>query len=323
MSDLTYADLMEKFFEHYNAKDYGAATALFLAEAPNFPDHRPLILYNRACAYALNGQPAEALADLHTAIDGDIWYSEKQMREDADFTTLRNLSEFEALTTTSAAKRVTAQNTVKPEHFVFVPSTPQPHPVLLALHSNGNNAAASVNYWKPAVAAGWLLAMLQSSQIGFTTNNFNWDDEAKSIAEVHEHENALHHEYGQALDSSQLVVAGMSAGGRIATLLALTHPHPPRGFIGVGTYLAGKVDELAEHIPAARDRGVRAFLVVGDKDDGSYEDNLKLAELFEKHKLPYRIKVYPGMGHAFPPDFADVLIDALAFITQAVPVNAV
>jgi predicted esterase len=315
MSELTPSEVIAAFFEHYNVKDYAAALAVLETSGARFIDQAPLILYNRACIKSLTHHPAEALADLRMALDKGFWYSGRQLREDADFATLQNLPEFQALVTESNKRYETAKATSKPERIVLMPTTPPPYPVLMALHGNMNSAADSEAFWKPAVAVGWLVALLQSSQVGFTTNVFIWDDEAKSLAEIQQHENELHQAY--ALDAARLVVGGFSYGGGIATRIGLTHPRPPRGFIAVAPYLPGGLDELTPHIPAARDRGVRAYLVVGDKDDGNYENTLKLAEQFEQHKLPYQIKAYPGVRHHVPTDFGTVLIEALNFITQA------
>lgn len=69
------------------------------------------------------------------------------------------------------------------------------------------------------------------------------------------------------------------------------------------------------HIAAARERGTRATLIVGDQDQGCYPDTVRLAELLKNCDVPCELKVYPGMGHTNPPDFDTVLVEALNFIT--------
>src|SRR5579871_4555863 len=97
MGDRTYNDMTRDFFERYNAKDYTGALEILTREGPNFPEQAALTTYNRACVLSLQNQLPETLAVLRQAVDKGYWYSEKMLREDADFTALKGNPDFESL----------------------------------------------------------------------------------------------------------------------------------------------------------------------------------------------------------------------------------
>jgi hypothetical protein len=64
--------------------------------------------------------------------------------------------------------------------------------------------------------------------------------------------------------------------------------------------------------PAAR-RGVRGWLITGDRDAAQQAVELLHAQLLDAG-LECRIDVIPGLGHTFPDDFGERLKAALPFL---------
>jgi dienelactone hydrolase len=322
MGDRTFNDMTRDFFQHYGEKDYAGALEILNREAADFPEQAGLITYNQACMLGAQNLVTESLAVLHQAADKGYWYDSATLHQDVDFATLLGNPEFEALAVRFQAlfdakqsQTFTTRTTIAPTNGAIAP-----YPLLLGLHGNQSNAAITSQYWEPAAKAGWLVGVLQSSQIGFTATTFVWNDEARSLKDVEQN----HAELMQAnqVDPARAVVGGFSAGSRMAVQLGLTQPFPIQGVIALGPYLAGKLDEWQALLPAVAERGTRFYLIVGDNDHPAYEDSIRFTEMLKAANVPHQIKVYPGMAHVYPPDFDSVLLEALAFIVAGERVGA-
>jgi len=310
----TLHDLFEAILQLHSRKEYAAALALVEREAPNFPDSVAQTTFWRMCFTSLLGRTDEAIALLRGALDAGHWYAEAQLRGDRDLASLQGHPEFEALVKINAARVAEAQAKVKPHIVVIEPGTPPPHPLLVALHGNNSNADLTSAYYQAVAAAGWLVALPQSTQVG-GQDRYVWNDRAWAAREVTEHVAALGGQY--PLDESRAVISGFSMGGQVACWLALTGALPVQGMIGVATYLPA-LEELRPHIEASAERGLRACLIIGDADSTCYEGTLALHALLQAWGVPSMLKVYPGLAHLYPPDFDRVLVEALGFVAGAV-----
>lgn len=321
MGDRTFNDMMGEFFQHYNEKDFAGALEVLNREAADFPEQAALITYNRACMLSAQNLGPEALTVLREAADKGCCYRAKTLHEDVDFTALKGNPEFEALVERFQALHDAAQSQTFTARTMVEPTNGAgPHPLLLALHGNNSTADRTAKYWASAAKAGWRVAKLQSSQIGFSADSFVWDDEARSLQDIEHHRTELL-QSGQ-VDPQRVVIGGFSAGSRMAALIGLTQPFPVQGVIAVGPYFEGKLDEWQGLLPAVAQRGTRIYLIVGDNDHPAYEDSLRLADMLKAANVPYQLKVYPGMGHVYPPDFDTLLPEALAYIAAGEPVAA-
>ena len=311
----TYESFINTFMQRYGEKKYAEALALLEQDGHLYPEQQPMIYYNRACMYGVQDLLSEALAVLREAAEYGCWFSATMLHQDTDFAGLQGNPEFESLVQRFQQQRDAKQLKTQSIRRVAEPpaETAKPYPLLLTMHGNNGDVTRSAPHYEAAAKHGWLVGNLQSAQLGFTDNSFVWDDIADSLATVEQHRAELVKEY--AVDEHCIVVSGFSMGGLIASLLAVQQPFPIKGLIGVGTYLGDKQEEWAPQIAMLAARGVRVYLLVGDKDDGCYAGTLRLAEMLRAANVPCELKVYPDMGHVYPPDFDEVLVIALKFIT--------
>jgi predicted esterase len=163
------------------------------------------------------------------------------------------------------------------------------------------------------VDAGWLLAMPQSSQVR-RAEVYAWDDQVWGTRELQAHYADLCQRY--AIDPRQVIVGGFSMGARLASYLVLSRSIPARGFVAVGPFLANALEQWRPLVEAGP-RDFRGYLIIGDQDEPCYEDTRTFADLLRENGIACELKVYAGMGHTFPPDFSEVLREALAFTTSA------
>lgn len=119
----------------------------------------------------------------------------------------------------------------------------------------------------------------------------------------------------QPVDRGRTVLAGVSQGGALAIDLALKGaPIPACGFIAVVPSPRGTEAALA-HAPHAARRGVRGWILTGDKDPRVGKVH-SLHELLVQAGLTCQLEVVPGLGHEIPEGFPARLARALEFVTS-------
>jgi predicted esterase len=309
-----YAQVMEL----YRNQAFAEALELLTREGDVFPEEAPTILYLRSCMAARIGQPELAVQLVEEAINRGYWYGEALMRGSPSWQPLQGMPAFEQIAAICKHREAEAQT--GPAMLIEAPAGGQPadhpRPLFIALHGNGDNARNALACWRPIVSQGWVLAALQSSQIGYT-DNYGWFDEERSMREIEEQYTALCEQ--QAIDAGQIILAGFSMGGAIALRMALQQKIPARGFILLGPG-GPPIDTPEAWLPLIQDaaaRGLRGCILLGEQDLNIPQDAIRtLAALLNTHGVACQIETIPGLGHGYPPDSGPNLTRALAFIQQ-------
>jgi predicted esterase len=306
MSSRSFEDLRSEVFRLYLEKRYDDALELVEAEASSHPAEEISTAYWRACLASVSGRRDDALRIIRDVLDRGGWFSLSQLRDDSDFEGLQGDREFEALVDACRARNAEAQAKARPQLVTVEPSTPQPWPLLVALHGNTKTAADSLEHWRPAVEAGWLLALPQSSQVG-GPRGFVWDDREWAAREIKEHLAALASKYR----TSGTVVGGFSAGGALAPWLVVTGVVEADAFIAVGPGHRNPVDWGS----LVGESDVRGHVIVGEKDALCLQTAGEIAGALNARGQPCGLEVIPGLGHEFPEDFPARLGRALTSLT--------
>jgi dienelactone hydrolase len=312
MTDMTWHELEAAFWRLYHNEAYTEALDLITRHADLFPS-RLRLHHWRMCMAARTSDVPLALQELGQAVAEGYWYNQESLREDADLDRLQGLPEFERLTAICQARHSAAQEQAMPLLTTVQPNDQSgPYPLLIALHGNYGNIEDSIDFWRLAVARGWLLALPQSSQIA-EPGAYIWDDRDRAVREVQQHYAALC--AGYPVDRARVVVAGFSRGGTTAAWLALSGAVAARGFIAVAPG-GPSVESLAQLLEPGPTPQVRGYIVGGEQDTGYYHISQDMAALLRKHRVPFEIETYADLGHEFPPEFERDLIKALEFVLQ-------
>lgn len=178
----------------------------------------------------------------------------------------------------------------------------QPAPVVLFLHGSGGRPELYQSFVAEAAErAGCVLVMPRAS----STLGWGFGDDDRTIAEslrlVRE---------TLAVDPRRIAVAGHSAGGAYAYLLAYTARGGLRGFSGVFTLAASRstVDAVADPLYKAP---IRMFYGTLDENyvNGAYAG---LREQWQRLGVPYEEDVRPGYAHRDLP--ADAMEQGFRFL---------
>lgn len=298
----------------HSAGRYREAMERAAGAQPHYPDDEAILLHFRASMAARLHDPALALRLLREALDAGYWYA-PVFWESPELAALRGLDEFKALRVDSDRRHASALAAARPELFVHLPEQArEPLPVLLALHGNLHDGQRELAHWLGLLRQGWLVASAQSSQVA-GPNRYIWDDRRQAERELQAHYNALRDEY--PLEAGHFVVGGFSMGAETAIALALRGVLPADGFIAVAPSgpLIRELDEHGELLAAPPPDGLRGAIVIGSHDP-MVGNVTGLADRLEAAGVPLRLLIYDGLGHDYPPGFAQRLPELIEFVVS-------
>jgi dienelactone hydrolase len=305
--------LNDRVFDLYGEGRLAEALDVVEETAQTLPGWRSRTIYWQAVLLSLVGRPKEAIEALRRGIDTGLWWRPDWLTTDQDLEPLWDLPEFAEIVSASEVRQ-TAANAVRRERPEVLVAAPvgQPRGVLVALPMYGATAEESAPHWRPASAEGLVVAVAESTTIQ-ADGKPCWDDDRAAYRDV---QLAVEEARAVAPGVGDLVLVGASQGGMRAIEMTLRgEPVNARAFIGVVAALADP-DLLEETAEAAAKRGVRGWLLTGDRDAAQQAVELLHVQLRDAG-MDCRLDVIPGLGHTFPGDFEDRLRKALPFLLGA------
>jgi len=310
----TFTELAQKMGEHFQNKQYAEALELILAEGDNFPNDRMDVDYWKMVSAARVGNKQLLLEVARKSLADGLWYGEFLWRQSPSYAPLQGDSDFEQI----VAESIEAQKRDMPSEPVVMTKLPTNHSdkssLLIALHGNQSSADKTRPFWEPAAQDGWVVVIPQSNQ-AMQKNAFGWDGLDTSFGYVKERFDEL----DVPFDSNKVVIAGHSMGGFVAIRMALEGMLPVCGFIvnGPAVPYLDEDDELQKILPRAKERGLRAYFIVGEKDEAIFADNVvELADKLRAAGVPCEVEMIPDATHDPNPAYDPALRRGLAFVTS-------
>ncbi len=302
-----FADLQKEVFRLHAEEAYREALALIDQEAGRFADHAADLYYWRACL-ACRADGADAgLRWLQAAADAGLWYHDRILN-DPDLAPLRGDPRLEPLLALFRGRREAAQAQSRPVLHTYEPEG-APRGLLLALHGAGSGFEGHLErpHWISARAAGWRVALAQSSQV-WTPGRYFWGDRDRALAEVSAHLDSLG-------PHDPTVLAGFSAGAAVAMFGVLSGALTATRFLAVAPAI--RPETFLPLLAGARG-DVRGYIVIGE-GDWAFKAAREFASAMTEAGLTCELEVHPGLGHDYPPDFAARLQERLAALSSPRP----
>lgn len=317
---LTLDELQSHLQQFYSQGNFRAALDLASDSFELFPEQALLLRYWQITMSARLGENEQALRFFRLVLEDGGWYGEVLLRYSPSFGALQGIADFETLVQLNRERQEADQEHIFPMLVLHsegrCQSKDAPCPLLLALHANASTAQASLNFWRAAASAGWLVAAPQSSQ-PIWKNAYVWDDREYAQEEITRLYHLLHRQY--AVDHQNMVLAGHSMGGEMAIWLSMQGGIAVRGFIAIGP--GGPFMDALENwetaIQSAGSLSLRGYLIVGLEDDSIPKENIhKLAVRLNNAGIPCLVEEIPDVGHDFSVEYEASLLRALDFIFQ-------
>ena len=298
-------------FALYGAKQYQDGLALSLKAQRSYPREKADTTYWVACLYSLVGDTEKSLRTLTKAVEGGLWWSPSGLLNEPDLKPLHERQEFQEVLKECSRLQRKAQQSAKPELLIFPSRAGKLElPLLITLHGRNGNAREHAKLWKPSTHQGLIYAAPQSSQM-YSPGRFCWDDRERGKKEVTDAFSRI--AKSRRIKDGQVILGGFSQGGALAARLALeANLIAAKGFLCVAPAFT-EVGSLRPLIRAAVKRGVRGYLITGEKDPNRPKTEELHRELASKG-LSCRLEVQPSLGHEYPTDFASRLSSAIEFL---------
>lgn len=314
MGSMTYTGLINATIDLYLKGDYREAYDCITENSKKVKGNEAQIYNFRYCIASKAGLHELAMDIMKEAVvKKGYWYSYSYLIEDEDLKPLNKYNEFYELANICRDRETKAKANSMPDIKILKPDNIMEHrkyPLLLALHGNEENILITEDYWEPCTINGYVLALPQSSQIGFSEAYF-WNDVEKASEELSDHYNKIFSTC--CIDSDNVVIGGFSAGARAALHAILNDRIKVKGFIFVGPWLP-EIDEWEHLLDKLKTMGTKAYVICGERDSDCLEDTEKFVDMLEKRNVPNIFKVISELGHDYPDNFDEILKDALEFI---------
>lgn len=310
-----FEDLQDRVFALYSDRRFEEVLELLHGAVERFPDHRSRITFWQACVESLHGEPELSLERLRQGADEGMFWPENFLQSDPDLAAARALDGYDDMlkAVRRAAERANSNRPERPEVLLFAPESQPARGLLIGLHMYAHSAAQSVAHWQPAIEEGLVVAVPESTQVG-GDGEPAWSDPVITARDVLLAREEAVHRYPEA--SAAIVIGGASQGGGRAAAIAVTgDPFSCRGLVAV----VSAYPDVPDVASAARDagaRGLRAYLLTGDRDPTRDQAEHLYADLLAGG-VEAKQEVVTGLGHEFPDDFPERLRRAVAFILDA------
>ncbi len=186
------------------------------------------------------------------------------------------------------------------------------YPILFALHGGRENIWHAKTQWQSDKLFSNYIIVYMQSYLYDDYISYGWDvDDPRGRKYFQEIFTEVKEKY--SIDSTGVIIAGLSAGGYIGCDITFNNIIPITGYIGVCTGLPENLN--LDKIRAARDRGLKAFLIAGE-NDYMISHLIKLEKLFIEGDLQYQFHIIENLGHAYPPDLSDWIDKSLEFFQK-------
>lgn len=314
-SPLTFETFQDRFIAFYQQGAYSQALHLIKTSGPQFPENSAQIMAWQCAMLSRLKRVDEALKVLQLADAQGYWYDEQALLNDPDFEALQAHPDFTGLVKRMAARRQTAIPQLLPELLAIEPAGPGPHPLCLVLHGNFSNPESTLPSWQKLVEHGWILAALQSSQPGWASGIYVWNDIPRALADVKElHSDLLAH---YEVDPQPVIAGGFSMGATIAVRMALDPDFHLRGVIAHEAWFS---DEAMADLEQAANRAsptqTRVLLIAGQENAEYSAMAQQVHDLLSGRGFPCRVMHSSNPHHGYPPDFTRLLLQAIDWIME-------
>jgi pimeloyl-ACP methyl ester carboxylesterase len=311
MSGMTFTNLINKAMGLYREGKFWEGYLLMTAHADRVPRNDAQVYDFRASLACRAGRPELGRALLEEAVfEKGCWYTSKYLLKDEDIKPATELPGFQRLVDVCAEREREAKAAARSELVILKgKGTEERKPLILMLHGNMQNAAIAQEDWSAALEAGYEVAFVQSSQIAFY-EAFVWDDIDTGVKDLKAAYGSLRAQ-GE-LEGREVVLAGFSAGARLALYALLNGLVDVKGAILVGPWLP-EVEDWLPQVAALSGKGI--FTLIGDQDTECLSGAKRLADALDCAQLPNLLHISKGIGHDYPEDFGNILPLAMRVAT--------
>lgn len=322
MEEHDFQNLAEQIQQHFADGTYQEGLTLASKELPRHPEEYTMINYWRMCFAARLNEFPLANKIFESVLASGIWLSDAVLRQSPSLESIQGNEDFERLAKISEKLREADGGEVpmlisRPEN-ACKPGE-EGCPLFFFLHANMDTAQNNLLHWGYLASEGWMVGLPQSGW-GMWTGAYSWTSYELTRQECLRDYDNLTEQY--SIDQDSIVLGGFSMGGAYALEMTLNGELPVRGFIllGPGGGIIDDIDEIErsawwEKLEGGWRDDLSGVILMGEADETIPREKIrKLTEMLNAAGIRTRLLSFPGLGHAYPPDFENVAAQAFDFI---------
>lgn len=311
MENMTYIKLLNNTLKLYIEGCHEEAYEYITERCENVKGNNAQIYNFRYATACKAGYFDKAMEIFEEAIiEKGYWYSYDYLKEDEDLEPLRQNIKFNELANICKRREEEDKKNSIPQLRLIEPETinkVDKQPLLIALHGNQENISVVKDYWISCLNRQFLLALPQSSQVEFS-DAYSWEDIEKGASELKEH-------YGKILatnnvDKDNIIVGGFSAGARVVLYSILKNYVEVKGCVFIAPWLP-EIDEWDQILNTLKLKGIKFYIICGDKDDDCLDCTLNLAEKLKEKNISHTFTIVKDLDHDYPEDFSNDLLNII------------
>jgi len=317
MEKIGFEEFEQKIKQLFQLGKYKEALTLIQENFDQYPEHNLLLHYWLMSLYAQLGKVSDSLESFESSLAKGNWYSDFLLHDSEALKEIQDNSEFIALAQKNQQIReADLQSTYKAliAHADGLCETAENRcPLLVAIHTEGSNAAIAINFWQEAAKLGWLVAAPQSHQ-ALWKDAYLWINRKLAIEEINYQIKSVKEKY--AVDESLVVLAGRATSVPIAMEIAFKHPNGVLGFIAYDPpNLNRELDEWEPIINQISPGAIKGYFILHNEENRRHiEDISKLADSLTSANIWTEIEIVPGKPDLTSPIHRPSLSRALTFL---------
>jgi predicted esterase len=221
-----------------------------------------------------------------------------------------NNKRFEDFLVTNDSLRKSNDSNLKAEYFVNLPDNYNPnmkYPMIIILHGGSGDNYVIFEKWDSKTLKNNFISVYPHGCIAEGSFSFRFGQSGMDdIKEIYKQVISKY-----SVDTSKIIIAGQSDGGRLSIQLAYNDIHIN------GLFLAFPVipnDFNYKNAFDFKNRNTKIVIVCGE-NDSFFSSQQQMSEILDSAKVENKFIKYPNLGHYFPPDFSEQLEKGLIYLT--------
>lgn len=223
---------------------------------------------------------------------------------------------FDAVVERDAELRAEALKSCELKYEIVLPDNydaKKKYPAMFILHGGGSSIEKAKKSWAipQAIRDKYIFVYFQS-YICIDYNTYGWK---KKDVDAAIHFSVLYPNLmlEQNIDTENIYLCGVSAGGTEALDLALRNVFPVRGLFLICPGIPEPVEQAQLNDMAQR--GTKLFMLSGE-NDFYLQRQKEFTLLADSAGLQYKYEIIEGMGHEMPPSMEDTWPTAMEYISK-------
>jgi predicted esterase len=182
--------------------------------------------------------------------------------------------------------------------------------LMIILHGGGSNLAKTRSRWKliSEMKSEYIVVFIQSYR-HMDSNTFGWTSaDERAHRDIERCFKQIVSRY--PVDTTHTILCGMSSGATMAFDIVFNRILPTHGIIAFCPGKPWKID--MEKLKVIKPE----VFMIGGETDYYLSKQTELVTLFQKYEIPYHYRIIPDMGHEFPPEYENLMHEALGVMQK-------